>query len=312
MVNIKNEIDRMWAHSAPLTATTALMLAALVASIAGLVVDPRIITGAPAWLKPAKFAISSAIFAGTIAWLFRYLTVWPGFVRAMGWILALALVLEVGIIDVQAARGTASHFNVATPLDQVLFGVMGVGIGILWLASAGVMAALFRQTFQDHTWGTALRLGMLVTVLGSAAGGMMLRPAPQPAHVKPTKIGGHTVGAADGGPGLPGVGWSEKHGDLRIPHFLGLHGIQIVPLLTWLMARRRRIGSGLVAVIAASYSALIAILMWQALRGQSIVEPDGATWATLAIWLASTIAAATIAWTPTRYQNNAPSHGALI
>src|SRR5262245_3295290 len=133
------EIRKCWAESAPLTATAVIMLAAFVASLAGLFLDHRIITGAPAWLKPAKFGISSAIYAATIAWLFRYIQVWPRFVRAMGSIIALVLILEVGIIDVQAARGVTSHFNAATPLDRALFGVMGISIIVLWLASVGVL-----------------------------------------------------------------------------------------------------------------------------------------------------------------------------
>ena len=42
--------------SAPLTAAGLLMLAVLAVSLVGLAVDPRIVTGAPVWLKPAKFA----------------------------------------------------------------------------------------------------------------------------------------------------------------------------------------------------------------------------------------------------------------
>jgi hypothetical protein len=42
------------------------MLMAFVASPAGLFLDHRMVTG-PIWLKPAKFAISSAIYAGTLA-----------------------------------------------------------------------------------------------------------------------------------------------------------------------------------------------------------------------------------------------------
>jgi hypothetical protein len=66
-----------------------------------------------------------------MAWLYRYISVWPRFVRAMGWVLAAVLVLEVGIIHVQAARGTTSHFNVGTPLDLALGGIMGVSIAVL-------------------------------------------------------------------------------------------------------------------------------------------------------------------------------------
>jgi hypothetical protein len=34
----------------------------LAVSLAGLLLDPRVITGAPAWLKPIKFAISISIY----------------------------------------------------------------------------------------------------------------------------------------------------------------------------------------------------------------------------------------------------------
>src|SRR4030081_516475 len=143
MVNIKHEIEQTWRDSAPLTATAILMLVVFVFSCAGIFLDPRIITGVPAWLKPAKFAISTAIFSGTIAWLYRYISIWPRFMRAIGWLLAAVLVFEVAIIDVQAARGTSSHFNATTPLDTTLFAVMGGAIGVLWLASVAVLIALF-------------------------------------------------------------------------------------------------------------------------------------------------------------------------
>ena len=92
--------------------------------------------------------------------------------------------------------------------------------------------------------------------------------------------GAHTVGAPDGGPGLTGTGWSVEHGDLRVPHFLGLHAMQILPLLALALRRRRSTESArvrLVMVAVASYAALFATLLWQALRGQSLVQPDGAT-----------------------------------
>jgi hypothetical protein len=284
MVNITN--------GKPLVVTCFVMIAAFVASVVAMVFDPRIITGAPAWLKPAKFAISTAIFAGTIAWVFRYITVWPRFIRAAGWVLSFVLILEVALIDLQAARGTSSHFNAATVFDAVLFGVMGVAIAVLWLASVGVLVALLRQKFSDAALGWALRLGMLITVVGAGAGGLMLRPTAaqieaRRMHQPVTANGGHTVGAPDGGPGLPGIGWSSQHGDLRVPHFFGLHGIQVIAFAGWLISRRRG-DARLVMAAAASYMGLIAILTWQALRGQSIIEPDGATAAAMGVWVAAT------------------------
>ena len=46
-------LQRLWRTSPELIATAALMLIVLAGAIVGLVVDPTVITGAPAWLKPA-------------------------------------------------------------------------------------------------------------------------------------------------------------------------------------------------------------------------------------------------------------------
>ena len=65
-----------------LTFTGLLMLVVLAASLAGLWLDPRVITGAPAWLKPVKFAISIAIYTLTLVWVFTYLPEWARTRRA--------------------------------------------------------------------------------------------------------------------------------------------------------------------------------------------------------------------------------------
>jgi len=56
----------------------------------------------------------------------------------VGWTTAIVFVLEVVIIDVQAWRGTASHFNVSTTLDMVLFFVMGAAILLQTLVSVAI------------------------------------------------------------------------------------------------------------------------------------------------------------------------------
>src|SRR5688572_28627639 len=87
-------LGRLWHADRPLTAVGLLMVAALVASLAGLWLDPRMITNAPAWLKPAKFAASIAIYCLTLAWVFTYLPAWRRTRRIVGWTTASVLVLE--------------------------------------------------------------------------------------------------------------------------------------------------------------------------------------------------------------------------
>jgi hypothetical protein len=285
-------LRRIWTASPPLTATGLVMLAALGAALAGLWLDPRVITGAPAWLKPAKFALSAAIYSLTLAWVFTYLPDWGRTRRLVGWTSAIVFALEVGIIDAQAWRGTTSHFNLGTPLDAALFAVMGLAILLQTLASVAVAVALWRQRFADPALGWALRLGMTITIIGAFTGGLMTRPTP--AQLAETRVtghlpvaGAHTVGAPDGGPGLPGTGWSRDHGDLRVPHFVGLHALQSLALLALLGSSRRLSDERrvrLTFVAAGSYLVLFVLLLAQALRGEALLSPAHITAVALGLW----------------------------
>jgi hypothetical protein len=284
-------VRTLWRTNKPLVAVAAVMLAALVPFVVGLIVDPRVITGAPAWLKPAKFAISTAIYSLTLAWVFQSLPGWPRMRAIVGWTTAVVFVIEVAIIAAQAWRGTTSHFNISTPLDAVLFGVMGTLILVQTVVSVAVAVALWRErAFEDRALGWAMRIGMVLTIAGASTGGLMTRPtSAQLENARMTNVmtiaGAHTVGAPDGGPGLPGTGWSREHGDVRVPHFVGLHALQALPLVVLLLRRRgwpesRRVRAA--AVAGAAYAGLFAVLVTQALRGQSILQPDAMTLSMLA------------------------------
>ena len=288
--------DRLWRASPPLTAVGVLMLFAAAASVVGLAVDQRTITGAPAWLKPLKFAISTAVYSLTLAWIFGWLTEWPRVRRVVGWTTAVVFVLEVAIIDAQAWRGTTSHFNVGTPLDATLFFVMGSAIFVQTAISAAVAFAVWRQRFADRALGWAPRFGMVLTIAGAMTGPLMTRPsaaqlADARAGAHMTVVGAHSVGGVDGGRGLPVTGWSLEHGDLRVPHFIGLHAIQALALLAvglrfWPRPDALRVRAVLAA--AASYAGLFVLLLWQALRGQSLAAPDSTALTAIAIWALTT------------------------
>jgi hypothetical protein len=285
-------VGQLWRASPPLTAVGLLMACAAVPSLIGVFVDPRVITGAPAWLKPLKFAVSTAIYSFTLAWIFGLLSGRPRVKRVVGWTTAIVFVLEVAIIDLQAWRGTTSHFNAATTLDRVLFAIMGAAIMIQTFVSVAVAVALWRQQFEDRALGWALRFGMTLTIAGALTGPLMTRPTPAQlaaarAGEPMTIVGAHTVGAPDGGAGLPVTGWSREHGDVRVPHFVGLHAIQVLALVAVTLGRWRRpehVRVSLVIAASGSYATLFLLLVWGALRGQSVVAPDGAALASLAIW----------------------------
>src|SRR5262249_14595557 len=134
-------LGQLWRTSSPLVAAGLLMTAMAVVSLIGIVVDPRVITGAPAWVEPVKFAVSKAIYSLTLAWVFLWLPEWPRVRHLVGWMTAVVFVLEVAIIDTQAWRGTTSHFNVSTPLNATLFFIMGAAIFIQTMVSATVAVA---------------------------------------------------------------------------------------------------------------------------------------------------------------------------
>jgi len=296
VTSIQLGLRRVWKSDRTLTVSALLMVGALAAFVVGLVIDPRVITGAPAWLKPAKFAVSTAIYMFTLAWVFSYLGEWPRLRKLVGRGTAAIFIVEVAIIALQAWRGTTSHFNYSTPANGALFAIMGSAIVLQTFLSVAVAVALWRQQFQDRALGWALRLGMAITIAGAFTGGLMTRPTDAQleqivATRQATIIGAHTVGAPDGEPGLPGTGWSVEHGDLRVPHFIGLHALQVLPVIALLLWRRRiedRRRVRLIVVAGGSYAALFLILIWQALRGQALVSPDALTLSVFVVWAALT------------------------
>lgn len=192
----------------------------------GAFVDPKVITGAPAWLKPAKFSISFVIYSLTLVWLLSYVENHRGLVRVVANVTVITSAIEMVIIIGQVFRNTTSHFNFSTPLNKLLWGTMGAAIIVLWLMTLLTAILLIRQKMTDkvHAWG--LRLGVLVTLVGLALGYFMTfhqtsrQAALAEAGQDMLTYGAHSFGVEDGGAGLPFVGWNTTGGDLRPAHFI--------------------------------------------------------------------------------------------
>ena len=246
----------------------AAAMAVLVPVLAVLaIVDDRVLLGAPIWVKPLKFAVSFVAYAGSLAWLLGQLQ--ERTMRRVGWLIVAVSAVEMAIIVGQAARGVRSHFNDDTPVDAALFSVMGATIVVLWFATLAVALRFLREPGRDRAAGAAVRLGLFVALVGLLEGFVMV------AH------GAHTIGLADGGPGLPLVGWSTTGGDLRIAHFIGMHALQGLPLLAAALAATGRLDEHtrvhIVRVAAAAWTGLVVLLTAQALRAQPLLAPDALT-----------------------------------
>jgi len=290
-----SELVRTLLHQAftinrPMTILGGAMLLVLLAALGGVLLDHRVITGAPAWLKPAKFAISISVYCFTFVWLLGFVENRPRLVRFVANVTVISFIVEMIAIIVQAARGTTSHFNVSTPFNSLLWMTMGTFIVFVWAMSLLLAIMLICQRMPDRAFAASLRLGVLISLVGMAAAFLMVRPTPgQLAAIvsghAPSIVGAHGVGVSDGGPGLPVVGWSTVGGYLRVAHFVGLHALQFLPIFGWLLTRRRGLFSRLcegqrltlVWTAGLAYLGMVLLLVWQALRGQSVISPDTST-----------------------------------
>ncbi|MFD3516486.1 hypothetical protein [Streptomyces sp. NPDC058657] len=294
----------------PLVVFSALMVLLSFATGLGLVLDERLVNHSPVWFKPFKFSVSFTAYGLSLAWMLSLLPAGRR-VRAGWWagtVVAVASLAEMVLIVGQAARGKRSHFNTETPWDASLFALMGTTVVIIWLGSLAVALLLLRTRILDGATSLAVKAGSVLALAGTGIGFLMVRPTAAQLEAGLTDTtGAHGVGVADGGPSMAVTGWATTGGDLRIPHFVGMHSLQLLPLVALLLlalaprfARLAdpRVRLRLTAVFSASYAALLGLVTWQALRGQALVAPDGTTLATAGALAVAAVAATLLALRP--------------
>ena len=295
---LHSALKRSFAINTPLTLVGLVMLATLFATLIGLIIDHRVLTGVPAWIKPAKFAISMAFYSFTLLWMLGFIKGRARIVQPIAHTVALGFLVEIVIIVTQVVRGTTSHFNFTTFMNAFLYTVMGSFITVVWVATLIAAILLLVQRMPNPVFAWSLRLGILLSLVGMAVGIIMTLPtttqlAALHASGQLPYIGAHSVGATDSGPGLPFLGWSTVGGDLRIAHFVGLHALQVIPLVGWLLilSRVSILTNGhklaLLWTFGMGYLGLIVLLTWQALRAQSLIAPDALTLEVFALLLAA-------------------------
>ena len=160
----------------------------------------------------------------------------------------------------QASRGVASHFNVTTAFDGLIFSFMGILILmntfiLIWIT----IQFLKLKNANAYVWG--IRLGLVILILASAEGGYMA-----------SKLS-HAVNAPNEAIGLPFLGWSKAGGDLRIAHFLGIHALQFLPLIGWQIKKLNlKNPIMMTCLLALLYGIMVCYFFYQAILGIPILS----------------------------------------
>lgn len=265
-MNFRKLFTEIYRRNPPLAITGWVHVGLLVGFLLLLPFDSRTITGINPWIKPIKFAISGCIFLWSIGWITYHLKGRPRRVRVYSWLLSVAMLAEIIIIGLQATRGTTSHFNITSVLNLLLFNMMGLFITVMLIVVILVFIEFFGQQTslsRPMLWG--IRLGLFSLILASLEGFMMI------------ELMAHTVGVVDGGAGLPVVNWSTVAGDLRVAHFIGMHGLQVFPLTAYLISRlfasrSVAVQTSLVLSAAVLYLLLMNFTLWQALSKLPLIR----------------------------------------
>jgi hypothetical protein len=258
-------------RNGPLFAVTLVNLGLVVLFTVLMRIDGRMLLGRNVWTKPWKFAISIAIFTATIGWVLPSLSLTDRVEKLVTYTIGGAMMIEIALISVQAARGVASHFNTGTSLDATVFMIMG---GTITVSSSAVGYVLWRvirdppDLAPAYLWG--LGIGIFLFVVMSFQGWLMVFRQ------------SHAVGAFDGGPALTLLNWSLTGGDLRIAHLIGLHALQVLPLTGYLAARWNRLSTRaalvVVGIVGALYTGLIVLTLALALLGTPLVSTPVIPW----------------------------------
>ena len=130
----------------------------------------------------------------------------------------------------------------------------------LFIQDTYIGLLFFLQSFPNlpsyYVW--SIRLGILIFVIFSFEGGLMGSRM------------NHSVGAINDNSSLWLVGWSKTVGDLRVSHFIGMHALQLLPLLSFYVFKNTKI----TIIISIFYGLLATSTLVQALNGKPLITQN--------------------------------------
>jgi hypothetical protein len=170
--------------------------------------------------KPTTFGLSFGLTLVNVTLITSFL---PFKNRSRTLLLGLfttACALETLLVSLQTWRGVPSHFNVETPFDAAIAQTLAVGGFTLVAIIIVLTVAVFRHGGAlPPAVRLAIRAGFVALVGAQIVGGVMIATGMR------LVFGGDPQGAYATG------GW------LKSVHGVLMHGILVLPLLAWLIAR---------------------------------------------------------------------------
>jgi hypothetical protein len=202
--------------------------------------------------KPATFGLSFGLTLVNVTLIASFLPLKHRSRIVLLGLFAVACVLETFLVSLQTWRGVPSHFNVETRFDAAVAQTLALG-GFTLVA---IIIVLTVAVFRHHRalpppLGLAIRAGFVALIGAQVAGGVMIA------------TGMRLVFSGDPQSAYAMGGW------LKPIHGVLMHGILVLPLLAWLMARsdwdERTQIRGVHTAIAV-YALVVAVVLMSALN----------------------------------------------
>jgi hypothetical protein len=190
--------------------------------------DDTQVLGKNAWLLPMKYYLSIGIFIWSMGWYLYYLnnTLQR---NVLIWGFLITTFIQTSLILLQSYRGESSFYNNNTPFDKLVVGFQTVNNIVFFLLMLATTYLFYFQkknaVSQHFTWG--IRMGMIIFLVGIFLGVFILIQNYYASSVNNVFL--ENVGIS-----------KQKHGNFNIPFFLGIHALQIIPLLSYYFFQNKR------------------------------------------------------------------------
>ena len=225
----------------------ALLLASGLAHLALLIATGGSWQGPRSLRKATTFGLSFGLTLITIVWVASFIRLGRAARAVLLGVFMVACVLEIALISTQAWRGVPSHFNVETPFDAAVTGLLaGGGLTLVLVILTLTIAACRSNPRVPVSLAIAVRTGLLTLCGSLTIGALMIAK-------------GMTLARG----GDPEAAYAMG-GALKPTHGALMHGVLLLPLFAWLLTftdwseRRRLVAVSIASCVYVGIAAAVA------------------------------------------------------